>query len=532
MTTIDWIIIAAYLVGMILFSVFLGKGQEDQDDYYVGGRNLPWWAVGISTMATQTSVISFMSIPAFVALRPGGGLTWLQYELAVPLAMVAIMFFLIPFFRNLELVSIYEYLELRFGPSVRYLLSSVFLVSRGIGTGVGVYASAIALNVALEQSIVWTIVIIGVVTIIYDTIGGMKAVVYSDVIQMFILVGGIFLCIYIGVDRAGGLGEVFTSMDPERWQALAMDTGFNYKDGDAIPFWAFLIGGFFLYASYYGADQSQVQRELSAPTTDDTKKSLIFNGLMRFPLTCLYIFMGIALGAAFLKLPELQAAVPPDKLDALVPFFILQELPTGLRAILFAAMLAAAMSSLDSALNSLSASTMQDFIERGREFTAEQTLKIGKITTVIWGFILIGIALLVNQFKGIGTVIEVINKVGAAFYGPILAAFIMGVASKRVNATGTLMGTLGGVIYNIYLWQFQPQIHWMWWNAFGFFVAAGITYIVSLMTAPPPPEKVDNYTLNAAAFAEEKKWLPGYALLVGYFIFMMMVLTYVPTFFS
>lgn len=123
MTTIDWIIIIGYLLGLVGMSIYLGRGQTSQADYYVGNRNIPWWAVGISTMATQTSAISFISIPAFVALKDGGGLTWLQYELAVPLAMILVMVFLIPFFRKLELVSVYEYLELRFGPSVRNLIS-------------------------------------------------------------------------------------------------------------------------------------------------------------------------------------------------------------------------------------------------------------------------------------------------------------------------------------------------------------------------------------------------------------------------
>ncbi len=143
MNSLDWFIIVIYLFGMIGLSVYLGRGQSNEEDYFVGGRKLSWWSVGISTMATQTSAISFISIPAFVALKEGGGLTWLQYELAVPLAIILVMVFLIPFFRRLKLVSVYEYLEWRFGPSVRYLVSGVFLVSRGLATGVGVYASAI-----------------------------------------------------------------------------------------------------------------------------------------------------------------------------------------------------------------------------------------------------------------------------------------------------------------------------------------------------------------------------------------------------
>lgn len=143
MTSLDWLVIFSYLLGMIGLGFFLGKKHSSEEDYYVGGRKLPWWAIGISTMATQTSAISFISKPAFVALRPGGGLTWLQYELAVPLAMIAVLMFLAPLFRRLELVSVYEYLERRFSPSIRYLVSLLFLVSRGLAAGVVIYTTAI-----------------------------------------------------------------------------------------------------------------------------------------------------------------------------------------------------------------------------------------------------------------------------------------------------------------------------------------------------------------------------------------------------
>ena len=271
MNTLDWFVIVIYLSGMIGYSVYLGRHQTDVEDYFVGGRKLSWWSVGISTMATQTSAISFISIPAFVALKEGGGLTWLQYELALPLAIILVMIFLIPFFRKLKLVSVYEYLELRFGPSVRYLVSGVFLVSRGLATGVGVYASAIVLAVCLGIPLWSTILIIGVVTVIYDTIGGITAVVYSDVIQMIILIGGIVLCILYASHAVGGLDDVWVSFPETRRIAIDPSLGLA-RAGSSVPFWPFLIGGIFLYAAYYGTDQSQVQRELSAATTADTKK--------------------------------------------------------------------------------------------------------------------------------------------------------------------------------------------------------------------------------------------------------------------
>ncbi|MGR3320277.1 MAG: sodium:solute symporter family transporter [Candidatus Anammoxibacter sp.] len=518
MSSVDWCIIVVYLLGMIGLSVYMGRGQSNQDDYYVGGRNLPWWAVGISTMATQTSAISFISVPAFVAIKPGGGLIWLQYELAVPLSIIVVMALLVPFFRKLELVSVYEYLELRFGPSVRYLMSTVFLISRALATGIVVYASGIVLSVCLGIPLWTTILIIGIVTIIYDTIGGMAAVVYSDVIQMAVLVVGLVICIVYAANSVGGFGAVVDSFPAERWKTLDFSTGLG--DGSSTPFWGFLIGSFFLYASYYGTDQSQVQRELSAPSVNETKRSLVFNGLARFPLTLLYVFLGLSIGAVYLQSDELRKLVPADHLDYLVPQFIIQNLPSGIRAILFAAILAAAMSSLDSALNSLSAATMRDFIERGRKLPDHRILLWSKLTTVMWGIIITGFAFIVGNIST--TVIEGINKIGSAFYGPVLAAFLIGVLSKRATAIGVFAGVLAGVGFNLFLWIAVPSVFWIWWNLFGLIIAVIITFIVSLITAPPKPEQIRNYTLEGSGMLkQERQWIKIYALLFGYFVFIL-----------
>lgn len=521
MTGLDWGIIIAYMIAMILLSVYLGRGQESEEDYYVGGRNLPWWAVGISTMATQTSVISFVSIPAFVAMKEGGGLTWLQYELAVPLAMIVVMVFLLPFFRKLELVSVYAYLEMRFGPSVRYFLSGVFLVSRGLGTGVGIYASAVVLEKCLGIELWQTIILIGVITVIYDTIGGMTAVVYSDVIQMAVLLGGLVACIWLAADEVGGVGAMIDAFPTERWAAYDPSTGIG--DGSDTPFWGFLIGGLCLYVSYYGVDQSQAQRELSAPTMAETRKALVFNGLARFPLTLLYLALGVALGAVYAQGGGMEGVAKPDDL---VPVFILQHLPEGLRAVLLAAMLAAAMSSLDSALNSLSAATMQDFIEKIRPLRPERRLMVGRITTVIWGAAITASAFL---FGGQETVVEVINKVGSAFYGPILAAFLMGLLTRRANAVGVLGGVVAGVAFNVCMWLlYSDELYWMWWNLFGLVIAAGATLALSLLGPRPAAEKLDGYTLSLGGIlAEERKWLGTHALLIGYFILILVCTFYV-----
>jgi SSS family solute:Na+ symporter len=532
MSGLDWTVLVVYLAAMVGLSIWLSRGQTNTEDYYVGGRNLPWWAVGISTMATQTSANSFIGIPAYVALKEGGGLTWLQYELAVPLALVFVMIFLIPLFRDLELVSVYEYLEMRFDRRTRLVMSGVFLLSRGLGTGVGVYASAVVVSVCIGLPIWQCILLIGVVTVIYDTLGGMAAVVYSDVIQMVVLIVGLFACVWIAIGDAGGIAEIVALQEPARLEGIDMHTGVG--DGAQAPFWGFLVGGFVLYVSYYGVDQSQAQRELSAPTTADTKRSLVFNALARFPMTVLYVLMGLAVGAVYLESPELRASVPADNLDYLVPHYILQHLPSGLRGVLFAAILAAAMSSLDSALNSLSAATMRDFVEphfttpEDPVATQASMLRWSKVTTVAWGAAMTGFAFLVGDMAD--NVVEGINKVGSLFYGPILAAFMAGILDRRSRGNGVIAGVAVGVLANMWLWlSLEDGMFWMWWNLTGLVVAAVTTAVVSRALPPPDEAQLEKTTLKLSEIpARESSWLRLYGWLFIYFLFIVFIAAKAP----
>lgn len=513
---VDWLVLTLYLVGMVAMSAYLAKGQKDPSDYYVGGRNLPWWAIGVSTMATQTSAISFIGIPAFVALKPGGGVSWLQYELALPLAMIVVMVFLIPFFRNLGLISVYGYLEKRFDRPTRKIMSGIFLFSRGLATGVAVYASAVVLSVCLGIPVWACILIVGGVTVVYDTLGGMAAVVWSDVVQMVVLVGGVLLCVGLAIHQVGGLSAMLGAHDPLR--LVALRDGHGLGDGAAAPMWGFLVGGLFLYISYYGVDQSQAQRALSAPSVADTKRSLVLNGLARFPLTLLYLLMGLAIGASFHASPELQAAVPDGKYDYLVPQFVQLNLPPGARGMLFAAILAAAMSSLDSALNSLSAATMRDFVEPALGGDERRLLRASKVVTVIWGAAMTGFAFFVGGISD--TVISGINMIGSVFYGPILAAFLAGILDKRARGAAVLAGVAAGAISNTVLAIVLPeQVYWMWWNLTGLVVSMGVTWLGSRFMTPPEPLQVAETTMSlAGVLSRERAWVGVYGFLGAYFV--------------
>jgi SSS family transporter len=494
MSTLDWWIIAAYLGGTLGLSAWRARRQTSAADYYVGGNTLPWWALAISILATQSSANSFIGIPAYVALVPGGGLTWLQYELMLPLAMIIVMVVLVPVLRGLGVISVYEYLERRFDRRTRLVLSVVFLLSRGLATGVALYAAALMVQVCTGLPLPWAIVLTGGITVVYDTLGGMRAVVWTDVIQMAVLLGGIVLCATIAWDLTGGGAAILAAHEPARLAAVEWAHGVG--DGARAPLWGFVAGGLVLYISYYGVDQSQAQRTLSAINVKGAQRALVFNGMARFPLTLAYAGLGLAIGAVALKMPALREAVPPNRLDLLVPRFIELYVPSGARGLLVAAILAAAMSSLDSALNSLSAATLRDFVEP--RVGAARALRAGRLVTAAWGALIVAFALTVGGLAS--SVVEGINRIGALFYGPLLAAFACGILDRRSRGPGVLLGVAAGLAVNLALAQgLGATLFWMWWNITGLVVAVVVTLVASRMMAAPAPAQLVGTTLDAAA---------------------------------
>ncbi len=485
MSPLDAAVVGAYLLAVLALSAWLGRRQASGDDYHVGSRRLPWWALGLSTMATQSSANSFIGIPAFVALVPGGGLVWLQYELALPLALLVVMAVFVPVFRGLGLVSIYEYLELRFDRATRLWLAAVFLLSRAAATAVALYAAAVVVEVLTGLPLAWSVALTGGATVLYGMLGGMRAVVWSDVLQMGVLLAGLLACIGFALHALGGPAAALATVAaaaPER--LVALGEGHGLGDGARAPAWGFVVGGFVLYLAYYGVDQSQVQRQLSAPSVADARRALLFNALARFPLTLLYALLGLLLAAIWAGSAELRAAVPATRLDLLVPRYIEQHLPAGLRGLLVAAVLAAAMSSLDSAVNSLSASSLRDFGERW--VAPRHELLVSRLLTLAWGGVITLLALQVGGWSS--TVVEGINRVGALFYGPLLAAFACGLADARARGGAVRAGVGAGLAVNVALWQgLGSAVFWMWWNVSGLVVAAVVTAGLSRAWPGPPP---------------------------------------------
>ncbi len=486
MNWLDFLIIFFYLAGFLGLGYFF-KENKSSKDYFLGGRNVGWFPLSLSVMATQLSAISFISAPAFVGLRPGGGMSWLTFELAVPLAMILVAVVIMPPLYKSGVVSVYEYLERRFDASSRLLISFVFQISRSFGTGVMVYAVALILQSVLDIQFWQTIAIIGVITLIYSFQGGMRAVVYGDMIQMIILFVGILVSLGYGLYEIGGWHTFVSHLDASRLTAI--DFGKMGFHGDSFGFWPMLIGGLFLYTSYYGTDQTQSQRMLSAKNMGTIRQLLTVNGLFRFPITFIYSSMGLVLGTLYVMDPSFQAALHQtfvthsDSLksstDLLVPVFIVKYLPNGVKGVLLVAILSAAMSSLSSTINSLSAVTVEDFIKRFTTMDNKRYVQVSRYVSLFWGVVCILFAFVAGGIAD--TVIEAINKIGSVFYGPVLAAFLLAILSKRTHALGANLGIVSGVAVNVVLWLFVPQLFWFWWNAIGAVVAVVVALVMSTL---------------------------------------------------
>lgn len=533
---LDWVVIAGYLLGMIVLSAFLARGQRTGRDYYLGGNRMGALPVALSTMATQCSTNSLLGAPAFVAFAAGGGLLWLQYELAVPFAMILLMAFFYPVFRGLKLLSLYDFLERRFDVRVRLVVSVIFQFTRAFATGVTVLGVSKVLQVFLGLEYWQAVLIIGGVTVLYDILGGMRAVIWSDVIQIAVLWGAILAAIAVAADMLGGLGGVWQTVaaaQPERLRPLDF-TATGLGDGQDYAFWPMLIGGLFLYLAYYGCDQTQAQRELATRDSHGTARALLFDGLLRFPLVASYCFLGVCLAAYALECPNFLSEIQlkddgtPD-INTAVPVFVLNHFPAGLVGLVMAGLLAAAMSSLDSTINALSALSSEDIFARlrqGRPRSDRAQLVLSKSLTLFWGAACLGFSFFADAIAP--TIIEAVNKVSSFLNGPLLAIFALGLFTRRANALGAGLGLAVGLGANAALFLALPGVSWLWWNVFGALAGFTAGYGASLASGTPAPERL---AARLAATPEttplHRRWRNYYLILGGYGLAILALLAWV-----
>ncbi len=501
MNILDWTVLSLYILIIVGIGFYLSKSQHNQQDYYLAGKRMPSWQIALSMVATQVSAISLIGAPAFIAVKGDGGLFWLQYEFAIPIAMIFIMITVVPIYHRFGVISIYEYLEQRFGPHIRVVLSLIFMASRSLAAGVALVATSIVTSVILDIPLTITVIVTGAIAVLYTTMGGIKADIYSDILQLFILWFSAMLCLFMLLELTKGCPLPET----ERYEIFKI-SGTGLGDGETYGFWPMLLGGFFLYLSYYGCDQSETQRLLTAKDTRHAQKALLINGMLRFPLVITYCSVGILIIPFLHSHPSFTKMLNGKPADFLMPTFLLHYMPHGLLGLAIAGIFAASMSSLDSTLNSLSAVTWRDFLQKHTFFqriSPGKELWFSKFLTLMWGILCTIFAL--YMIGGPETVLVMVNKIGSAFYGPILAMFWLGIFTSRTNEKGAIIGLIVGVGTNIFLWQsYEQQVSWLWWNLIGFLISFGIGYITSLLIAPS--SKSNNISILLASKPPPAYW--------------------------
>jgi SSS family solute:Na+ symporter len=468
MNALDLIIVVVSLVGLVILAGWLARRQATTRDYYLGGGRLPAWALGASLAANQVSAISLIGAPAFVALREGGGLVWLQYELAVPLAMAALVVWGVPFLRRAAGVEVYESVEARLGRGARRLLAMFFLTGRGLGAGVVLYASSLVVDACTAWGFGTSLLVVGLVAVVYTALGGLVADVFSDVLQFALLWGATLVVTLVLLVRLGGRG-LLSTVSPARLVALDFG-GHGLGDGATFAFWPMLVGGFFLYVSYYGCDQTQAQRILAAADDEHARRALTIASLLRFPLVLTYCGFGVMLAAFLAATPDFARSLVERPPDALVPQFLVTYLPSGVVGVVVAGILAAALSSIDSALNSLSAVSIEEFAPDSAD--PVRRLRWARAATVAWGGAATAAAWVFSHSGE--TTIELVNRVGSALYGPVLAVFVLAWRSRRADGRSAVVGAVAGVAANLVLAAAAPGLSWLWWNAVGFAVAMAL----------------------------------------------------------
>jgi SSS family transporter len=466
---LDLAIIALYLMGITLFGLRFRKRQRSLRDYFLAGRDIPWWAIALSIVAAETSTLTIISIPG---LAYDTNLTFLQVVMGYLVGRIVISFVLLPHYFRGDLYTAYELIERRFGRGLRSMTAGLFLLTRAAAEGVRVYAVSIVVSIALGTGEIASIAIITALTLIYTFEGGLAAVIWTDVVQTVIYVGGTLV----------GLTTIL-HLVPGGWSAIhtaAAGAGklqvFDFRANFWLPytFWAGVIGGTAFITASHGTDQLIVQRLLAARGQKQSAVALLSSGVAILFQFALFLIVGVMLWAYY-RVPSAIFGKP----DRIYPTFIVSQMPHGISGLLIAAILAAAMSNLSAALNSLSSSTIMDFVLRLRPQTDERTrMRLSRLATFYWALVLFGLAVLALQ--KVGRVVEVGLQIASVAYGALLGVFLLGVLTRRANQRGAMVGMLFGFGVGLYLWQ-GTHVPWTWWVPLGTVVTFGIGYAASLL---------------------------------------------------
>ena len=538
MHTTDWIILAGTLIGIILYGLYKSRTSRNMEGYFLDNRSMPWYLVLLGIMGTQASAVTFLTGPGQAY---SDGMRFLQYYFGLPLAMIVIAAFFVPVFNKLKVFTPYEFLEKRFDANTRLLTSFLFLLSRGLSTGISIYAPSLVLSALLGWNIYITNLVTGGFLIIYTVSGGAKAVAHTQKIQMIIVFLSLFVVGYMAVDMLPE-GKGFAAALTEAGKMGKMniistgftENGFDWKDKYNI--WSGLIGGFFLALSYFGTDHSQVGRYLTAKNNRESRMGLLMNGLVKVPMQFFILLLGILIFSFYLhqkapiffddtrvaiamQSPErdslllveakynqsrnlqqfaeaekyratykrlMQKQVPgADVNDNNYIFlrFVKDQLPVGMVGLIFAVIFLAAWGSIAAALNSLAACSMVDFHQRyfqkGKAVSEETNYSLSKWYTFGWGIFCIVVAMFTQNIGN--SLIEAVNIIGSLFYGVILGIFLVAFWIKFIGGKAVFYAA---VITEILVYAIfrADVISFLWLNVIGalllIVLAAGIQYFI------------------------------------------------------
>ena len=455
---LDIVVIIAYLLGVTLWGAWLGRGQRGGTDYFLGNRELPWGAVMLSVVATETSTLTFLSLPGVAYL---GTLTFLQLTVGYLVGRVVVSILLLPAYYRGELNTAYALLETRFGVETRRFTSAIFMVTRLLADSVRLFATAIPLALLTGWPYPVSIAVIGVLTLVYTYFGGIKAVVWVDALQMVLyLVGAVVAAVALQALIPGGWGEVF-SASREAGKLAVVD--FQLTLSVPYTFWAGLIGGGFLTMGSHGTDQLIVQRLLTCKDLKASQKALVWSAVVVMAQFLIFLLVGLGLWVFY-------GGMSFDRSDEIFARFIVEQLPPGVTGLLIAGIFAAAMSSLSSSINSLASASAYDFWAplKGLVGDEEKILRVGKAFTLLWAALLIGGAVMFIPLSSGTSAVEVALGIASVVYGGLLGAFGLGILTDRADQRSTMIGMAAGIGVVMVIWLTIPErVAWPWFVLIG-----------------------------------------------------------------
>ncbi len=470
---LDYMVLTLYLSLMVAVGIYFARRGSTTEDFFLAGRKIPWWAAGLSVFGTQLSAITFMAIPA-----TSYGSDWRRFVGSVMLlpVMLLVIYCFLPLFRRLDVTTAYEYLEARFSVSVRVLASAIFILFQLGRMGIVLLLPAIALSAVTAMDTYLCIALMGLLATIYTVLGGISAVIWTDVLQVFVLIGGALLCLLVTIQDVGGWSAMI-----EAAQAADKFHIFDWRwsSSDMVA-WVLMVGFLFTNLVPYTSDQTVIQRYLTTPDEKQAAKGLWLNLIITIPTGILFYGLGTALYVYYTSHP-LEQAMLPAATDQLVPWFVVTHLPSGVAGVVVAGIFAAAMSSLDSSMNSISAAVVNDFV--GRFSSADESrddLKLARRLTLVLGIIGTGAAMMLATFE-IKYLFDFFQKVLGLFGGGLVGVFLLAVFTRRCNAIGALAGLLTGAATTMAV-AFGTDINFLLYAAVGSCTCFGVGYLVSLLS--------------------------------------------------